>query len=116
MIRSWIAANREPCEPVFLLGDMNATTSEGSYLALVAPGDDALTDTIDATLTPPFGPKGTFNGFDINSAPQEAIDHILFAGDVIVVRHGVVTQQSGGRLPSDHYPTLADVGIAPCRP
>lgn len=116
IIREWIAAHKGPCEPVFLLGDMNATNAEESYLALVASGDDALTDTITVTQSPPFGPRGSFNGFDIGSAPEGAIDHILFAGDLSVIRHGVITQQWAGRLPSDHYPVLADVSVAPCAP
>jgi endonuclease/exonuclease/phosphatase family metal-dependent hydrolase len=114
MIRDWVVANKGPCEPVFLLGDMNAISEEESYLALVSPGDGALTDTVTVTQSPPFGPRGSFNGFDVGSAAEEAIDHILFAGNVSVIRHGIITQQWAGRLPSDHYPVLADVSVASC--
>jgi endonuclease/exonuclease/phosphatase family metal-dependent hydrolase len=110
MIRDWIAAQRTACENVVLLGDFNAPPSEASYRALVQSGE--LLDAKSVSETPPFGPAGTFNGFDIIRADAQAIDHVLISEGVRVLRHGVLTQHDAGRLPSDHYPVLADI-IAP---
>ena len=113
MIRDWIEAERGACESVLLLGDFNATPSEASHQALTQSG--ALRDARSASETPPFGPAGTFNGFDIMRADAAPIDHILVSRGVRVVRYGVLTQHDGGRLPSDHYPVLADIVTPRCR-
>lgn len=107
MLRDWIGAHRLRCESVVLLGDFNAVSEEASLLALAEGG--ALTDTLGLSETPPFGPPGTFNGFDIARADPGAIDHILVNSGVRVLRHGVLTQHEAGRLPSDHYPVLTDL-------
>ena len=114
LIRQWIGANRAPCESVVLLGDFNATPEEDSYGKLVEPGDSALADAMNRSETPPFGPIGTFNGFDIESAPSEAIDHIFVSKGVRILRHGTITQQEAGRLPSDHYPVIVDALVPNC--
>jgi endonuclease/exonuclease/phosphatase family metal-dependent hydrolase len=113
MIRDWITESRAPCETVVLLGDFNATPDEPSYQALTGAG--ALRPAKDISETPPFGPPGTFNGFDIMRAAAAPIDHILVSEGVRVFRYGVITQHSEGRLPSDHYPVLADFAPAACR-
>lgn len=110
LIRDWIEAERTACESVLLLGDFNAAPSEASHQVLTQSG--ALLDSRSASETPPFGPPGTFNGFDIMRADAAPIDHILVSRGVRVVRYGVLTQHDSGRLPSDHYPVLADI-VAP---
>lgn len=113
MIRDWIEAHRASCESVVLIGDLNAPPSEESYQMLVGSG--ALLDSKGLSQTSPFGPAGTFNGFDILRADSAPIDHILVSAGVRVFRHGVLTQHEGGRLPSDHYPVLADIVAPRCR-
>lgn len=112
MIAGWIAETRAPCETVVMLGDFNATPDEASFKALSASG--ALRPAKDISDTAPFGPPGTFNGFDIMSAAPAPIDHILVGAGVRVLRYGVITQHSEGRLPSDHYPVLADFAPEIC--
>ena len=113
MIRDWIDTHRIDCESVVLIGDFNAPPSEASYQSLVQ--SRALLDSRGLSETPPFGPAGTFNGFDIMRADAAPIDHILVSARVRVIRHGVLTQHNGGRLPSDHYPILADIAAPRCR-
>ena len=110
MVRRWIAQNRRPCETVILLGDLNAHPDEASYRNLTS-ARGPLRDTIALSATPPFGPVGTFNGFDIARAEPGPIDYILVSDGVDVTRHGVITQHEGGRLPSDHSPVLADLSL-----
>ena len=39
------------------------------------------------------------------------IDHIFVGDGVTVLRHATLTQQTGGKLPSDHYPVLTDLCV-----
>jgi endonuclease/exonuclease/phosphatase family metal-dependent hydrolase len=114
MIHKWIAEHHRVCESVVLLGDFNAVPSDASYQALLGADPGSLADTIDISRSTPFGPPGTYNGFDINKADPEPIDHVLVSRDVQVLRHGVITQQSAGRLPSDHYPVIVDIDVPRC--
>lgn len=111
-IRDWIGGNREACEVVIVLGDFNAPPSEAAYQEIVAGG--MLVDTREVSETPPFGPPGTFSGFDVLEAREAPIDHVFTGAGTRVVRHGVLTQHDGGRLPSDHYPVLADIAPGAC--
>lgn len=111
-IRDWIGDNRAPCELVIAMGDFNAPPSEAAYLELVASG--ALVDARGVSETPPFGPPGTFSGFDVMEAREAPIDHVFVGAGVRVIRHGVITQHDAGRLPSDHYPVLADIAGPSC--
>ena len=110
-IRRWIAAHRMVNETVVLMGDFNAPADSPPYAAIVEPGAGALRDTLAISRTPHFGPLGTFTGFQIERNDPKPIDHIFVGDDVTVLRHATLTQQAGGRLPSDHYPVLADLCV-----
>jgi endonuclease/exonuclease/phosphatase family metal-dependent hydrolase len=109
LMLSWIGEHRRACESVILMGDLNAHPGERSYRELASGG--ILLDARAISATPPFGPAGTFNGFDISRAEAEPIDYVLVSNGVSVARHAVITQHAGGRLPSDHYPVLADLRV-----
>ena len=114
LIKVWIAAHRRTCETVILLGDFNTGADEFSYKALLAPLHGGLADAIEISETPPFGPLGTFNGYDLLNKDGRAIDHIFVSADVRVLRYGVITHHLEGKLPSDHYPVIADMAISDC--
>lgn len=107
LIREWLLENRQDAEPLVLIGDLNATPSSPPLQELTR--GDFLINTISVSETPPFGPPGTGTRFDILRADAEPIDHIFAVGRFRVLRHGVITQHNAGRLPSDHYPVLADI-------
>lgn len=113
LIRSWIARNRRAGEAVVLTGDFNSASDSPAYGAVVAQGAGAgagaLIDTLTLTRTPHFGPPGTFTAFKVTQAQPLAIDHIFVSPGIAVLRHATLTQQEGGRLPSDHYPVLTDL-------
>lgn len=109
LIRAWLGEHRRTCESVVLMGDLNAPPDEGSVQLLVASG--GLRDARSLSANPPFGPLGTFNGFDVAREEPAPIDYVLVSEGVLVTRYGVITQQQGGRLPSDHYPVLADMAL-----
>ncbi|KJS27284.1 MAG: hypothetical protein VR75_03815 [Hyphomonadaceae bacterium BRH_c29] len=115
MMHEWIAEHRRACESVVVLGDFNSVPGEASYEALLGADPGSLANTMDISRSPPFGPPGTYNGFDVTKADPRPIDHVLVSRDVQVLRHGVITQQSAGRLPSDHFPVIVDLDVLPCR-
>jgi endonuclease/exonuclease/phosphatase family metal-dependent hydrolase len=109
LIVRWLALHRRPHEIVIVLGDFNAAPTEESYRTLAEAPEAPLHDARSLSGHPPFGPPGTFNGFDISRADAMPIDHVLVGDGVRVNRIGVITQHFNGRLPSDHYPVLAEL-------
>lgn len=110
-IRRWIASQRKAGETLVLMGDFNSPTNSPAYAAIVELGAGALRDTLTISRTPHFGPLGTFTAFKIAQVEPAPIDHIFVSDDVTVLRHATLTQQIGGKLPSDHYPVLADLCV-----
>lgn len=112
-LRRWIGANRRRGETVVLMGDFNSPVDSPPHDAITgpAPGPAALHDTLAISRTPHFGPLGTFTGFDIERNDPSPIDHIFVNEGTTVLRHATLTQQTGGKLPSDHYPVLADLCV-----
>lgn len=112
-IRGWLTANRKAGETVVLMGDFNSPADSPAHAAITddAPGLVTLRDTLAISRTPHFGPLGTFTAFRIEQNEASPIDHIFVDTGVSVLRHATLTQQIGGKLPSDHYPVLADLCI-----
>lgn len=109
MVARWVAEGPDRTLPTIVLGDLNADPESEPYRRLMSDTTAALRDARVTTLTPPYGPAGTFTGFDIAKAPALPIDHIFATPAYTVERYAVVTQHWGGRLPSDHYPVVADL-------
>lgn len=95
--------------PVVVTGDFNFEPSAEGYRILTAPSDDALTDTIDATAEPHYGPAATCCGFAVEGGPTRRIDYVFIKNGVTVWRHGTLSESEGGRYGSDHLAVLADV-------
>jgi len=110
----WIESNARPCEAVVVLGDFNSTI-DSEQMRAMTQGKPLLRDARAITKTAPFGPAGTFNAFRTAPARPEAIDHILVGERIDVERYAVISQVIEGRVPSDHFPVLADLRIASCR-
>lgn len=110
-IRRWIDGQRKTGETAVLMGDFNSPATSNPYAAIVEPGKGALRDSRIISRTPHYGPLGTFTGFKIAQMDPSPIDHIFVSDDVTVLRHATLTDQNGGKLPSDHYPVVADLCI-----
>jgi len=93
------------------MGDFNSPATSNPYAAIVGPGKGALRDSRTISRTPHYGPLGTFTGFKIAQMDPSPIDHIFVSDDVTVLRHATLTDQNGGKLPSDHYPVVADLCV-----
>lgn len=115
-LSNWIAANRGKQEYVVLMGDFNTSADSPPLMLLKQEGaPSTLRDSRDVSASPPFGPSGSFTGFDYARREDKAIDHILIGPDIAVSQHSIVEQTVGGRLPSDHWPVVADLVLAPCK-
>jgi endonuclease/exonuclease/phosphatase family metal-dependent hydrolase len=96
----------DPALPWLVAGDLNATAGDPSVKRLVAGG---LTDTLAA-----LGPRGpraaTHHPWD-GSAAGTRIDFILPGPRWDVIGSWIDHARPGGRLPSDHWPVVADVRL-----
>ena len=112
MVR-WIDANARRCEAVLVFGDFNSPLDSGQMRALLRE-PLALKDARTISKSRPFGPAGTFNSFTIAPTRADAIDHVLVGDHIEVERYAVFSQVIDGRVPSDHFPVLVDLRLAPC--
>ena len=93
--------------PFFCTGDFNATPDSEPIQILY--NDGTLIDSYKITKLPPYGPVGTYQGFKIQTRPEGRIDYIFVSKGIQINKHGVLTDINHNRLPSDHFPVVANV-------
>jgi endonuclease/exonuclease/phosphatase family metal-dependent hydrolase len=98
-------------EPMALMGDFNSLP--GSMPYNLAEGS-AFTDSRDLSQYPPYGPEGTFNGFQLG-AYGGRIDYIFVNQFWKVREHITIADHTDKRHPSDHFPVLAVIGLYPAQ-
>lgn len=92
----------DPALPTIIAGDLNA-----------APGDPELDPLLDAGFVdalPTPGP-GSVHGFS-GRTDGRRIDHLLVSAHWCISDSRVVTSPPTRRLPSDHWPVVADLELA----
>lgn len=100
-------------DPVIVTGDFNASPDSDPYRTMIGnEGKKLLNDAAAVSRQKHYGPKGTFTGFNVLANPADPIDFIFVSRDVRVERHATLSETVNGRLPSDHYPVLAEIVIA----
>lgn len=87
-------------EPVLCMGDFNTTPDTEPIHSFTR----VFRDSRAASQEPPYGPEGTFNGFQIDAPMQDRIDYVFVSPRWRVLRYGVLSDSYGGRFPSDHHP------------
>jgi endonuclease/exonuclease/phosphatase family metal-dependent hydrolase len=93
--------------PVIIMGDFNSKPSDDPIKILVDSADnDKFIDTKAVSLTPHYGPQGTFNAFTSKEIDNEPIDFIFLKGKWKVLQHATLSQTWGGRFSSDHFPVF----------
>jgi len=97
----WLS--EEADRPWLVVGDLNARPGEPALAALAAAG---YRDTLAGHST---GTAHAFTGGD--RGPR--LDYVLAPPPFVVERAAVVRHRPRGRLPSDHWPVVADLGLAP---
>src|SRR5687767_9625867 len=99
-------------EPVIIMGDFNSKPSDDPIKILVEAGDpDRFIDTKAISVTPHYGPQGTFNAFTSKETDNEPIDFIFIKGKWKVLQHATISQTWGGRFSSDHFPVFAKLSF-----
>ena len=98
-------------QPVIVTGDFNAPPGTVPYETMISTKTSLihLLDAGDQSETGRYGPKGTMNRFDITRVPEQPIDYIFVSNSISVKRFGILSDSLNGRLPSDHYPVLAEL-------
>ena len=94
--------------PVVIMGDFNETFDEFDPGPFV---NSRLTDSKIACMQPPYGPSGTFNGFEYVSPATQRIDYIFVSEQIDVIKYGVLTASQEGRFPSDHFPVYIEIEL-----
>ena len=92
-------------EPVILVGDFNSTPKTEQIQTI----QTLLSDAHNVTVTPPYGPEGTFNSFKFDAPMDNRIDYIFVSKPINVLKYGVLTDAKEQRYPSDHQPVMVKV-------
>jgi endonuclease/exonuclease/phosphatase family metal-dependent hydrolase len=92
--------------PLILTGDLNLTKNTIPVQSILKE----LSDAMEKSVTPHYGPAGTSGGFDVKNMPNR-IDYIFINDKVTVLRHGFLSDSFGLFYPSDHLPVLAELII-----
>jgi endonuclease/exonuclease/phosphatase family metal-dependent hydrolase len=94
-------------ETIVLMGDLNALPDQEPIEVI----DAKLKDTRIVSRTKPFGPEGTYNGFDYDEpSAKRRIDYI-FVKDTEVLKYGVLNDPVNLHFPSDHFPVFAEIRL-----
>jgi endonuclease/exonuclease/phosphatase family metal-dependent hydrolase len=98
--------------PVVITGDFNSKPSDDPIQIITESTDkDRFIDTKAVSLTPHYGPQGTFNAFTSKETDNEPIDFIFLKGKWKVLQHATLSQTWGGRFSSDHFPVFAKLSF-----
>jgi len=98
--------------PVVITGDFNSKPSDDPITILTDSSDkDRFIDTKAVTLSPHYGPQGTFNAFTSKEIDNEPIDFIFLKGKWKVLQHATLSQTWEGRFSSDHFPVFAKLSF-----
>ena len=98
----------DPALPWIVLGDLNATAADPAVARLVAGG---LRDTL-AHLGARGPQAATHHAWD-GSTDGTRIDFVLAGDRWDVLEARIDHARPGGRLPSDHWPVVADLALRP---
>ncbi|MGM0529751.1 MAG: endonuclease/exonuclease/phosphatase family protein [Bacteroidota bacterium] len=93
-------------ETIALMGDLNALPDQEPIEVI----DEKLKDARVASQTQPFGPEGTYNGFNYTEPAKRRIDYI-FVKETEVLKYGVLNDPVNLHFPSDHFPVYAEVRL-----
>lgn len=93
--------------PVILMGDFNMQENHESIQYILK----YLKDSKTVSKSEPFGPSGTFNGFNFNEPVKERIDFIFVSPEIKVEKFAVLSDSKDCKYPSDHLPVLVNLNL-----
>lgn len=97
--------------PSIITGDFNAVPDDEPIQVITDKTNSLrLTNAKDVSVTPHYGPTGTFNAFGSKERDDKPIDYIFLKGRWRAKKHATLSQTWGGRFASDHFAVLATIG------
>ncbi|MDR1860343.1 MAG: endonuclease/exonuclease/phosphatase family protein [Bacteroidales bacterium] len=90
---------------VICTGDFNSTPDSEQIHTMKG----LLNDAREISVAPPYGPEGTFNGWDFNAPLKTRIDYVFLSKQITALKYGVLTDSKNRRYPSDHQPVVVDI-------
>ena len=119
LLRRRVEARSVPSEPAIVTGDFNVGEGNAALVTLVGrpqpgqPGEAAgFVDTF-RVLHANERSVGTFTGFNLGKVDGDKIDYVLVQPGTEVLSADIVRTSRNGRYPSDHFPVVARVRLAP---
>lgn len=94
-----------PSLPVIYTGDLNVTPDTEAITTIKS----FLSDAKEISKEKPYGPEGTFNGFNFNSDLKDRIDYIFVNHGFKVQKFAVLSDSKDKRYPSDHLPVFVEL-------
>lgn len=104
-----IASENTDDFPVIFMGDLNSEPQN----EVISKLNEELIDTFNVSVTTPFGPFGTFNGFNFNEPVTRKIDYIFVSksSQIEVIKYAALSNPKNLRYPSDHLPIYVELKI-----
>ncbi|ROI13412.1 endonuclease/exonuclease/phosphatase family protein [Epilithonimonas hominis] len=93
--------------PLTLAGDFNLT--DGSEPIKII--SKSLTDSYYNSQKPHYGPKGTWQNFDINTPSTERLDYVFVKGFDVLSNRTINDRRENLLYPSDHFPVLTEISF-----
>jgi len=93
--------------PVILSGDFNMNENHESIKYIT----QYLNDSKSVSQLKPFGPSGTFNGFNFHEPVTNRIDFIFVSSEITVEKYAVLSDSKDCHYPSDHLPVLIKIKL-----
>ena len=91
--------------PIILSGDFNLTEDSEPIQIL----SKSLDNTYYHSKTPHYGPKGTYQAFDVTVPPKDRIDYIFVKGFETLSTRTINDRRENLLYPSDHFPITAEL-------
>lgn len=91
--------------PVTLTGDFNLT-DDTEPIKIISK---SLNDSYYHSKKVHYGPKGTFQNFDITVPAKERIDYVFVKGFEVISNRTVNDRRENLLYPSDHFPVLVEL-------
>jgi len=91
--------------PVIFMGDFNLEPESKPVSKLL----NTMNDSKVVSSIKPFGPEGTFNGFNYFEEQTKRIDYVFVSKSIIVKRYAVLNNSYNLKYASDHFPVFVQV-------
>lgn len=98
--------------PAIITGDFNSRPTDEPIQVITDPSNSIrFTDTKAVSISPHYGPAGTFNAFQSKERDDDPIDYIFIKGKWKVISHATISESWQGRFASDHFAVISTLSL-----